>query len=476
MTEFCSSFLSSIQVEQADLFGFTFGVLNMVITLVLLAWLRRSRRKALAGSALAAHTLVLPIYLWMMYGVATADAFHGAVYLTCGFWDSSGATPVVCSVLRGCAWGAHHFVLEGIAFFLLHQGAGTRVVSRSARLALLWAVATTAIQTAAFLVTSNDLYLGLVLGYEVLLFAFYVVCWLLPGRYLFRRPALAGYAAYWCLVRAVNAASYIMIDQATEGGSCILAANTVILFTLVQPFVVYRAFVRDSQYWQGIVPASAVRSDIVQPLLGNQWGPASVAAMNDGLDEMHANRVHIINFGFLSLGAWRGEWQAAAAHASLPHLAALAPPATLAPLTAPVLLAGANQQVLGAGGTARVFRGAYRGNSVAVKMMFCVELDADLIAAFCEEVRTAWGDALRPRPRVRPLHSPPRPSSLPGFDTRTWCGCTVSVWSPPRCAWSWRCVRTRVRSWRALGDPPPPPSSCARAAPCTASSAPTTRP
>lgn len=52
---------------------------------------------------------------------------------------------------------------------------------------------------------------------------------------------------------------------------------------------------------------------------------------------------------------------------------------------------GKNQQVLGAGGTARVFRGAYRGQPVAVKMMFCVELDAPLVQAFCEEVRAGAG-------------------------------------------------------------------------------------
>lgn len=47
--------------------------------------------------------------------------------------------------------------------------------------------------------------------------------------------------------------------------------------------------------------------------------------------------------------------------------------------------AGKHQQVLGAGGTARVFKGSYRGKPVAVKMMFCVELDAELVNTFCEE-------------------------------------------------------------------------------------------
>lgn len=47
--------------------------------------------------------------------------------------------------------------------------------------------------------------------------------------------------------------------------------------------------------------------------------------------------------------------------------------------------------ILGAGGTARVFKGKYREEPVAIKMLFCLELTADTIQNFFSESKMLCG-------------------------------------------------------------------------------------
>lgn len=203
----------------------------------------------------------------------------------------------------GVAWGGHHIILEGIGFFLLSQGAGTRATRRVAIAASIWGLITAVWQTIIWQLPAGKTVIALRVLYEAVVFGFYATWALLPSSVLFRRPSFRVYAAYWCSVRTLNVIAFVMLYNDRLFGHCVGMFNDAVLFVALQPFLVYYVFKRDSQYWQGIVSGSAASTDLVQPLLGNQWGKDSVMAINSGLDSASQNRVRILNFGFLSLGA-----------------------------------------------------------------------------------------------------------------------------------------------------------------------------
>lgn len=331
----CFAVFKLLQVDSVYLFSLVLEIAQGINVIIVLSWLRYQRRKAARSMEGSAHALVLPIYEWLLLAVIAADLFETTVNTTCGFWGRDDSDPFVCAImhgagcrgqrtrrllrkrcrprasrpplpappnLEGLSWGGQHVVLEGIGFFLLSQGAGTRATRRVAIVASVWGLITSVWQAIVWQLPSGPTDLALTLLYEAVVFGFYATCALLPSSVFFRRPSFRLYAAYWCIYRAFNFATFLLFYNDRLFGFCVGMFNQAVLFMALQPFLVYHVFKRDSQYWQGVVSGSVASTDLVQPLLGNQWGKDSVMAIHSGLDSASQNRVRILNFGFLSLG------------------------------------------------------------------------------------------------------------------------------------------------------------------------------
>ena len=323
-------------------------------------------------------------------------------------------------------WGIYHFVLEGIAFLLLQQGAGILATRRAAWLALIWGLLTFGMHFWSFWTDNDLLSYALVACWEVATISFYAAVRFLPISMLFRRPAVYHFAAFWAFFRLCSLVGSTLDYYDLEAGSCVYVFSNWVFFGILKPFIVYFTLLKDSQYWQGIgihrglktepllrkqsqsqnavvksssalsigtsapmsVPAAAGSSqpsssgfvdgsacslptipekggtvasslpsnapfrdrlisyDILSPLLGQQLDRGTAQELVAGMDLLRDN-VEVINFAFLSLGK--------------------------------------NYQILGAGGTARVYRGKYKGAAVAIKMIYCMELTPDIVSNFYEE-------------------------------------------------------------------------------------------
>jgi serine/threonine protein kinase len=289
----------------------------------------------------------------------------------------------------------------------------------------------------------------LLAGWEGVMLLFYAALRFLPISVLFRRPALYTYAMFWMCFRTVDLVAIALQYYNYDEGTCLYMFSSWVVFGLCKPYIVYRTLLRDSQYWLGafihtgltrskferakstVVRQSFVSSgpnlgrsqsddsdrhrrrqqqqqqqqlhehqqqqqqqqqqhngttnygatsdtndrrvdgttmippvhansadggyyredrqisyDITSPLLGQRLNLHSARELALGMDLL-MNNVRIINFAYLSLGK--------------------------------------KYTILGAGGTSRVYRGTYKGEPVAIKMIYCMDLTPAVVSNFYEE-------------------------------------------------------------------------------------------
>ena len=174
-------------------------------------------------------------------------------------------------------------------------------------------------------------------------------------------PAQAAvfYACFWTLYRIVFFVILSLIYKGYDVGYCLYLFFTVIVYGFLLPATVVMTLKRDAEYWQGIIVMSFAdkfpmirtpsEADIRTPLLGTSFDKETAVTLAGQMDEMVCEQ---ISFAHLQLSEGNKSQQSA---------------------------------ILGAGGTARVFKGKYRQEDVAIKMLYCMTLTPDTVENFFQE-------------------------------------------------------------------------------------------
>ena len=136
-------------------------------------------------------------------------------------------------------------------------------------------------------------------------------------------------------------------------GICFETVGFDLMFTMAIPFVAYTTLRQDSQFWQGTLTEEWIvgkMSGLRGPLLGTSLRRDSASEVAQGLDSLRLDgKVETLNFAYLNIP---------------------------------------EGSILGHGGSSRVYKGKYKGNDVAVKMLFCIDLTKKLLDDFSTKSRS----------------------------------------------------------------------------------------
>ena len=393
-------------LKTGNLFQVLFQVFGLLSLIVYLRYQRNRRRT---------NKMLLPIYevyIRALFCVVTLTSIvqlienDGIVARPPG----PGTWYTFASV--GFTWAAYHVLIEGVVFLLLSRTLGSKTLRRVKWLSCCWFITTyLLVGGAAYFGTNNPQpwrdTVGLFMFelWNVSLFLFYLVVAFVPQRMIpcHRRPSAKTFAVFFIVVRLGNLmadvltidyvahshrshrrngttlpttpSSHSMDKPAVPGerlfdvGYCLNYLFTGVVFSVLLPFVVFFALLKDSMHWRGNAklvaspftwrnkkhrkrntsrsPEPDIRQDIRAPLMGLDLNSGEVSVVHRQMENLPEDL--LIDFYDLSLNP---------------------------------------MSVLGTGGTARVYRGVLKGKPVAIKMLVCVELTQELVATFFQEAVT----------------------------------------------------------------------------------------
>lgn len=286
--------------------------------------------------------VLLPIYSTTMWGFILADVTRviGLILIA-----SNSKYKILASGIQWLTW---HMFSEGLALALCQQCAGVVTVKRVIVCSAFWSATTTMM-----------LCFGMYSGIEIMIIMYstmlllYLTMWLLPKSLLFRRPALKHYA----LFSVINAGSRLIISCL---GCEVLIFLPELFQAILKPFITFRTMNLDSQYWLGLyednVDINSISDTSISlnsPLIGTNFQPSDVINITVALDDLSQKKIPILNNFKLVLQKDKSK--------------------------------DGKGQLLGAGGTSRVYKGTYDNKSVAVKMIYCLELTPEHITNFIQE-------------------------------------------------------------------------------------------
>lgn len=257
------------------------------------------------------------------------------------------------SILLALTFSFQHFAIEGVAFLLMQYGCGYQAARRAGVLAFAWVLVTFGLYIA--ILKLSNIYAKVIseLSIEIFLFLFYLVLWLAPSRRVFRRKAILPYARFWCTFHLLSIAADVVVLNA---GDCIedLYIFPLILVVSVKPYLIYLTLLRDSVWWQGVSSAEdgdgpatdgvngegSNSGHLRSPLLGLEVSYVDAQELAQEVDNLTTEgSVRLLNFAYLSLD---------------------------------------NHTLLGSGSFSKVYRGAFKGTPVAIKMLFTNDLNPEV--------------------------------------------------------------------------------------------------
>jgi hypothetical protein len=272
----------------------------------------------------------------------------------------SGSNSWPESILVALTFSSQHFAIEGVSFLLMQYGCGYQAARRAGVLGLAWVLITFGLYI-VILKFSYHFQVAAELSIEVVLVAFYLTLWRAPSKKVFRRKAVIPYAKFWCGFRVL---SIVMDIAALSVGGCFkdLYIFPMILVVSVKPYLIYLTLLRDSVWWQGVSAAEgggesshggrgdgANSGHLRAPLLGLEVSYVDAQELAQEVDNLTSEgSVRLLNFAYLSLDS---------------------------------------HSLLGSGSFSKVYRGAYKGTPVAIKMLFTNDLNPEVIRRCSSEAQ-----------------------------------------------------------------------------------------
>ena len=287
---------------------------------------------------------------------------------------SLGKANIFESLLVGLIWGTWHLFIDGVAIMLLQKGIGVKSYLAGIRTTMLFSIVTTVCIAVARRSAPNSLFkVAPVILFNIFMVSFYGFIAFAPSPWLFRRTAIYIYARFWVFLRFGGLIGGLMDLSNNPLSPCVNFIFETVVFTIFQPLILYQTFAKDSSYWRGDDVLRAVyqsrhyrsvrrqttlakegtlrsksfetSSALHSPLLGIQIDSASTGVILEQVDTF-VNQQFLIDFRDLALQ---------------------------------------ESCVVGVGGSARVYKGKYRDENVAVKLLYCIEITRKVIDDFFTE-------------------------------------------------------------------------------------------
>lgn len=298
--------------------------------------------------------LVLPYYFAFIYLYIGLSLVAGLVDVGISTLSDAQSTHIY-NWLVPIEQAMFHWFYEGLSFFLMRYGAGILAIKRSLTLSGMWSLVTFLFYFFVFCSLRGtfhrpidpDLAYGLITGYFAIMLAFYLAFVVIPKRYLFRRRALNFYSSINVLYYGISIIFSTVAYFGTESIVCPSSMLSFIYVALVQPFVLFRTLQIDSQYWQGLKPGK-------HNPLAEVWDHVDVETAQSMAEQAET-------------------------------VQADAQPGHALPILHYGLLDFDNSNTYVAGGFSRVYFGQLRGQRVALKILFAMELTPVDVSNFYHE-------------------------------------------------------------------------------------------
>ena len=252
-------------------------------------------------------------------------------------------------------------------------GCGVQSAIIASKWAVIWGLFTFGVQTLYHLDTENEVFERINFIWCFILMIFYGLLWLLPLRIISRRPPLIFYSRVWFMYRSIIIISFILIpyenDSAVKvSGECILIFATCVVFGVLKPIVLYHTLLADSMYWQG-------KSWILQP---SKSGRISIRDNSDDSGSSQAlleGPLHGLEVGYENATGLAQE------------VANISSQGTVKLINSAYIKILKNVALLGSGSFSKVYRGKFKGDSVAIKMLVTPDLNVEVIKRCCSEAQ-----------------------------------------------------------------------------------------
>lgn len=230
------------------------GGLFLITCVLIFYWIRRQQRLAKRGDHLAVESVIFPVFVNVLWIVAFTNlcVFLLTVLVTPPDINLNGGGKGrwTDDVLYAVAWGVQHAVIEGVAFLFMQKGLGMHAAQRAGTLALIWGLFGIVLFILVFTQMDAVATSATLLVWESCILLFFLVLWKCPIKYFYRRPASVLYAKFWVFARVVLMSANIIALYAPPNvyGYCYYAITSTIIFSLLQPTVMYYIFLLDSKY------------------------------------------------------------------------------------------------------------------------------------------------------------------------------------------------------------------------------------
>lgn len=261
----CRSLLESKSVFSSGLlsahalFDLITTLLNFAANFGLLYWIYVQRRNVSRGNSKVLKSIIFPMYLriLLLLGcvnilIALLNIFY-VEYPKYHHTDTE-STPLHVKIVYSATFAAQHFILEGIALMLLQRGCGVYAAKVAGKYSAIWTVLSFLSFYSSFSKNSVIANWGFY-SWNIAIVLFYVVIWLAPSSWFYRRPASSKYASYWCVFRILYAGCMLLADHGErigwmgvrEVGYCGDLVLGFAIFPLLLPLLVYWTLLQDSR-------------------------------------------------------------------------------------------------------------------------------------------------------------------------------------------------------------------------------------
>ena len=371
--QFCTSGDISIHSFQIGVDGPYVSLVTVILSLVYLTmgfviiyFIKIQERNARMGDSDATNSVIFPVFVTCLWINSFVNMYIGVVFFA-DIWMKNVFLP---ALLFALVFTLQHMLVDGIAILLMKKGLGWDGARQCMPIIASWGAFTGVCKFMTFYSKFSSVKAGssnwlapfanlMNFLWSVLLVLFYFLLWAIPQKNLFRRPAAINYAAFWFLFRFFALVCAIIgaaVEASSDGniGYCILEVSPFFIIAALEPIVVYFTLLQDSRWWQGLDIRQGRRrreiEDIRFPLEGVDIGLGAAQALANTLDFMQEEEVRLLNFAYINLDK-------------------------------------NGKNMLGSGSFSKVYKGAYKGEVCAVKLIFTVDLTADVIRRVAAEAQ-----------------------------------------------------------------------------------------
>ena len=254
---FCSNFLDlTVEISSSTHVNITrllIGVLYLIMMNVTIIWILKQKKMAIQGDNLAVESVIFPLFINIMWLLALSDCYIGLLIIFLPI-NLNKDISMVQFLLYPIGYIVQHGILEGIAFYYCKKDVVTMALERLDN-GLSFGVPSQQSSCICDLLKYHFSLILFISSWCFILVIFYLLIWILPSKYLYRRTAVIPYAKFWCLYRSVMFLFLIIIslrsvtsDLVESVGNCGYDFIYLLFYPLIHPLVLYRTLLNDSRY------------------------------------------------------------------------------------------------------------------------------------------------------------------------------------------------------------------------------------